>query len=154
MRAAVAAIANDSQQAKPSVCRLTYCLLHVDISAELCNTMYILKRMTCDSSNNRCAVQLLTRMTGVKTTQRLCILRHAMCAVYICTRISLLPLTTTALKFMMVVGNQTQQSHDSMHSSMGYVMAQCVVYFRRTMSGSFMITSTQSSSSTVTPLHA
>jgi len=40
-RAAVAVIANDSQQAKPSVCRLTYCLLHVDNSAELCNTICI-----------------------------------------------------------------------------------------------------------------
>ena len=46
MRAAVAAIANDSQQAKPSVCRLTYCPLHADNSDRLCHTMFIVKRTT------------------------------------------------------------------------------------------------------------
>ena len=122
----------------------------LDMRCDPCNTMYILKRMTCDSSNDKCAAQLLTRMTGEKTTQRLCIHHHVMCAVCIFTRILSLPLITTALKFMMVVGNLTRLNRASMHSSMGCVMVQCVEYFRRIMSGSFMITSTQLSSSTVT----
>lgn len=32
---------NNSQQAKPSVCRLTYCLLHVDIVGGVCHTICI-----------------------------------------------------------------------------------------------------------------
>ena len=126
----------------------------LDMRCDPCNTMFIVKGATCDSSNNKCAAQLLTRMTGVKTTLKCYTHHRVMCAVCIFTRILSQPLTTTAWRFMMVVGNQTQQSHDSMHLSMGYVMAQCVVYFRRIMSCSFMITSTQLSSSTVTLSHA
>jgi len=44
------------------------------------------------------------------------------------------------LKSMMVVGNQLQLNHDSMHSSMGCVMVTIKASIRRSLNGLFRMT--------------